>query len=136
MGTTVNNIVGIIYVGLASGAASPVDEVREWTIDTDTNDSDDGQQGDIWQTSTIGRSSFDLSITTNIDTGTGGGRLQKHVIARDLVKFYAYFDRAVPTVYWYGTGVLGGGGKGGGMEDTATAEFSLIPQGQPGYIHP
>ncbi len=136
MGQTFNNIDGAFYWATGATAASLLEEVREWTIDTSTNSSDDGAQGDSWETSTIGRSTFDLSVTTNYNLATGGGQLQKDVIAKTAGKFYAYPSRYVPTVYWYGTGTMGGGGKGGGMEDTGTQSYTLIPSGQPGYVHP
>jgi hypothetical protein len=131
---TFNNIEGLILIGTTTASAVP--EVREWTIDTSTNSSPDPEQGDVWETSTLGLSTFGMNITTNYDIAVGGGKLQKWVIGRDKVRVYAYPNRNVMTVYWALEGTLGGGGKGGGEQDTATQTFTLIPAGQPIYEHP
>lgn len=136
MPTTVHGVESILYIGPNSGSAFVYEETRSINVSAETDFADDGAQGDTWKTSLPGRSTFSMEIETNYDAATGGGRLLKNVIARDLMKFYFYPSRLTATIYVYGTGYLGGGGFNTSMDDSITQTYTLEPSGQPAYVHP
>lgn len=124
----------IVYLG--STNATPVDETFDLSIDTTTDFAEDSAHGDSWRTFIPTLSTFELSIGKHYDSAPGGGALQNFVINRTLLKFYLYPDRSDSTVYFYGTGYLGGGGMTMGLEDVIDSTFTLQPSGQPTYVHP
>lgn len=135
MGTTINGTDGLIYMGLQSGNASPLDEIYEFNIETDTNTSDDGALGDAIETATAGRTSVDITMSMNFNIANGGGVVQKWVLDRDPIKWYAYPNRDTMGVFYYGSGLLGGGGANIGLDETVRQSYNVITQTF-GYTHP
>lgn len=125
-----------LYMGPNSGVAVPITETTEITIEIDTDFASDAAQGDSWDTSLPGLSTFSLTFTKHYDSAAGGQTLLQAVRDRTLQKFYAYPDRSDNTVYVYGTGYLGGGGLNMGMGDVIDQEFSLEPSSQPTIVAP
>lgn len=134
MGTTAASINAQLYLGVTN--ASPIDETFNLSIETSTDTAEDTAHGDVWRTFIPTLSTFDLTIDKHVDFATGGGQLQAWMISRTVLKYYLYLDRTVPTVYWYGTARLGGGGASAGLEDVVDASFKGIPVSQPSYNHP
>ena len=133
--TTINGTDGIVYMGLQSGAASPLTEVYEFNIDTDVATSDDGALGDSIETATTGRTSVDITMSMNFDIANSGGVVQKWVLNKDPIKWYAYPSSTAMGVFYYGTGRLGGGGVNIGLDETVRQTYKVITQTF-GYTHP
>lgn len=134
MGTTAASTNAQIYLGVTN--ASPIDETVDLSIETSTDTAEDTAHGDVWRTFIPTLSTFDLSIKRHVDMGAGGGAIQAWAIARTVLKYYLYPDRATTTIYWYGTVRIGGGGMSMGLEDVIDADFKGIPVSQPTYVHP
>jgi hypothetical protein len=133
---TIAGTNAILYLGLNSGSAGPITETFDLSVETETDFADDSAHGDVWRTFLPTLSTFTMSINKHFDDAAGGGQLQNWVIGRNLLRFYLYPARTTSTIYFYGTGYLGGGGIGLTLEDIADSAFTFQPSGQPGYIHP
>jgi hypothetical protein len=123
-----------IYLGVTN--ASPIDETFDISIDYKTDSAQDTAHGDTNRTYIPTLSDVELSIDKHVDFATGGGQLQAWVIARTTLKMYLYPDRLQPTVYWYGTVKLYGGGMKLGLEDVIDSTFQAKPASAIGYQHP
>lgn len=135
MATTVGTRA-ILYLGANSGDASAETETFNLEAEITTDFAEDTAHGDTWRTFLPTLSTFGLTVEKHFDTATAGARALNWVISRTLLKFYFYPDRDVPTIYFYGTGFLGGGNVPAGLEDVINQTFNLQPQGQPAYVHP
>lgn len=124
----------ILYLGSTNAAA--ISETAEMAIEVSTDFAEDTAHGDTWRTFIPTLSTFNLSVTKHFDSAPGGGQLDQWVVSRTLLKFYLYYDRADATIYWYGTGYLGGGGATMGLEDVIDGSYTLQPSGQPTLVHP
>jgi hypothetical protein len=124
----------ILYLGVTN--ASRVDETYDLSIETTTDFAEDTAHGDAFRTFIPTLGTFSLTVGKHFDSAAGGGQLQQWAIAKTLLKFYLYPDRADATIYWYGTGYLGGGGMSMTLEDVIDSEFEFQPSGQPNYVHP
>ena len=132
--TTKAGTDAILYLGVTN--ASVVTETFNLSIETSTDFAEDTAHGDDWRTFIPTLSTFTMTVEKHFDSAAGGGQLQAWVISKQLLKFYLYPDRLDATIYWYGTGYLGGGGMTMGLEDIIDSSFEFQPSGQPTYIHP
>lgn len=123
-----------LYLGITT--ASPVSETFDLSIETTTDTVEDTAHGDTIRSFIPTLASFDMSIGRHWDSAAGGGQLQTWALARQVLKFYLYPDRTAPTIYWYGSLFLGGGGMSLGLEDVIDQTFTGIPAGTVGYQHP
>ena len=124
----------IIYLGTTN--ASPITETYNLSVETTTDFAEDTAHGDVWRTFLPTLSTFTTTIEKHFDDATGGGQMQQWVIGRDLLKFYLYPSRSTSTIYFYGTGYLGGGGITLELEDIANSSFTLQPAAAISYVHP
>lgn len=136
MGTTGVGTNALVYLGLANGEASPVDETFNATVSVTTDTAEDTAHGDFWRTFIPTLSNWEATVEKHTDFGLGGGQMQQWAITRAVLKYYIYPDRDHMTVYWYGTARLGGGGQTMGLEDVVNESYTLIPVSQPSYNHP
>lgn len=123
-----------IYLGVTN--ASPIDETYDLSIDYKTDSVEDTSHGDTNRTYIPTLSDVELTVGKHIDMAAGGGIVQGWVITRTTLKFYLYPDRLQPTVYWYGSLKLYGGGMKLGLEDVIDGTFTAKPTSAVGYQHP
>jgi len=121
-----------IYMGATTPI--PVTETHNIDISFDTDFAEDSSQGDSFKTYLAGLADFTMSIDRWYDSAES--TLLDAVIARTVMKFYAYPDAADATVYVYGTGQLGGGGFKMGIGDVVDQGYQFRANSQPTYKHP
>lgn len=125
---------GALYVGLASGSATPQPLVNlsTWSLDAATDKTDVTAMGDTNKTYVSGLPDASGSFGGFYDDAAN----QHYTAASDGVarKFYLYPDTRTPTRYWFGTAIFdysasGGVGDAVGVSGNWAAASSIIPVG-------
>ena len=102
MGTPVHGINGVLYLSPGTGAAIEIGELKDYSIETDTDLQDVTALGDAWDRMVRGAMRWTLNASGNFDKASKS--LWLAAVATTVQSFYLYPDRSVTTSYYYGQG--------------------------------
>lgn len=117
----------VLYLGANGGAAIPIAEQLDWSIDMDVAMVDTTPLNNVWKQSVKGMLGFTGSFGGNFDPNSN--QLFLAAISNVPENFYLYPQSAVPTAYYYGTAWVQLGKVAAGST-TSKASSSIKLSGQ------
>jgi len=131
MGTPIHGAGAILYLAPGTGAAIPVGEQTDYSIELDADIQDVSALGSFWGSSVKGLNKWSGSFNGNFDRASK--TLWMAGTSAEAQRFYLYPLRTEPTQYYYGMiFVKLGRAIAGGVTAKASTGVTFTGQGELG----
>jgi hypothetical protein len=126
--TAIHGKNAIIYLSPGSGAAVPISEQQQYSIEANFETVSTAELGDVWDGAVKGLHKWTGTLQGNFDTASNN--LWNAMLSSTPNNFYLYPDRSAPTRYYYGTAwITLDTVIAGGVTDKANSSVQLVGDG-------
>src|SRR5687768_9208129 len=129
MGTPIHGSGATLYLSPGTGAAIPISEQTDYSIELDHDLQDVSSLGQTWGRSVRGLNKWSGSFSGNFDIASKS--LWLAGVSTAAQKLYLYPQASVPTAYYYGMAFIKlNRAVAGGVAAKATSGFSAAGDGE------